>query len=207
MVDCHVAAFPEELPTRLGRGFLRGMYRYFLRRPEGIAFVAVGPDEVVEALVVGGEPWLRPRYVKRNILSFMSRILVKSITCRYVRQRFFALAGKGFKRIAQKLHLVSRESDPDREPADPAGKWSLLQFICSHPAYRGRGAGRALVLAFEDESRRRGYAAMRLTVALDNVPAIGLYKKCGWQEAGQTRTLMYFDRVIPPVAEGGAHGG
>lgn len=48
---------------------------------------------------------------------------------------------------------------------------------------RGRGVGRALVLAANEELGRRGVADARVVVAASNAPALGLYRSSGFRPA------------------------
>ncbi len=48
---------------------------------------------------------------------------------------------------------------------------------------RGRGIGRALVLAANDELGRRGVRDARVVVAASNSPAIGLYRSAGYRSS------------------------
>jgi putative acetyltransferase len=47
--------------------------------------------------------------------------------------------------------------------------------------YRGRGLGRAIVLALEAEARRRGYVESILETARRMPEAIALYRGCGYE--------------------------
>lgn len=48
------------------------------------------------------------------------------------------------------------------------------------PNHRGRGIGQKLLEAVEQEARHRGCAALSLEVLGDNLPAMKLYRKCGF---------------------------
>lgn len=49
------------------------------------------------------------------------------------------------------------------------------------PGSRGRGLGRQLMEAAEQEAHRRGCCKMTLEVVTSNEPAKGLYRSCGFQ--------------------------
>lgn len=56
--------------------------------------------------------------------------------------------------------------------------------VLVHPGAQGRGVGRALLAALEDQARAHG----RRTLVLDTVtgsPAQGLYESAGWQVVGE----------------------
>ena len=49
------------------------------------------------------------------------------------------------------------------------------------PAHRGKGLGRALLVALEDAARDLGYTAMRLETGNEAPEALGLYTSSGYQ--------------------------
>jgi len=55
------------------------------------------------------------------------------------------------------------------------------------PEHRGRGSGKALVVAAAAEATKAGARAMFLEVGEANVPALSLYKGLGFSEAGRRR--------------------
>lgn len=55
------------------------------------------------------------------------------------------------------------------------------------PALRHQGLGRALLLGATAEARRRGALSMALEVAVDKVPARGLYASAGFTAVGRRR--------------------
>ena len=54
-----------------------------------------------------------------------------------------------------------------------------------HSGQRGKGYGRAIMLAGEDECRRRGYAQLDLNVFGNNRTAISLYESLGYTVTSQ----------------------
>ena len=53
--------------------------------------------------------------------------------------------------------------------------------------FRGRGIGKALVTAANDELARRGVGDARVVVAAHNQPALALYRSSGYRPAATTR--------------------
>ena len=60
------------------------------------------------------------------------------------------------------------------------GAW--LYDITIDEAERGRGIGRAAMIALEDELRALGHSAVTLNVWGGNEVARGLYRSLGWAE-------------------------
>lgn len=66
-----------------------------------------------------------------------------------------------------------------------------LYSIATAPAARGRGIGAMLLAAAEVAARERRCRALRLEVRVDNVAAIGLYERAGYQSIG--RYEVYYE--------------
>ena len=80
----------------------------------------------------------------------------------------------------------------------------LLDNIAVHPAYQGRGIGRALLERAEAEALCQGYDALRLYTHETMTENIALYTRSGWVEthrghhAGYARVFMR-KRLSPPA--------
>lgn len=62
-----------------------------------------------------------------------------------------------------------------------------------HPDARGAGIAMAMLTLLENEVKKAGVKKIFLEVSAENVPAIALYKKCGFIENG--RRPKYYDGV------------
>ena len=60
----------------------------------------------------------------------------------------------------------------------------VLHILAVHPAFTGRGVGRALVGYADTVAKERGARAVRLDTHENNLPAIRLYEKCGLRPMG-----------------------
>ena len=60
----------------------------------------------------------------------------------------------------------------------------IVQACYVDPDYGGRGVGRALMTAIEDEARARGRSALLLDASLN---AIAFYASLGWREEARAR--------------------
>ena len=65
------------------------------------------------------------------------------------------------------------------------GEHGDIQTLSVDTAYQGQGLGQLLLDDLEAEARRRKVEAIFLEVRIGNDPAIGLYRKNGYQELGQ----------------------
>jgi ribosomal protein S18 acetylase RimI-like enzyme len=78
-------------------------------------------------------------------------------------------------RIIGSVDLVRRPGD-----SSPHGGHWLFSLIV-HPLYRGRGIGEALTLMVMARSKKEGAAGLSLLVFEHNRPAVGLYRKLGFE--------------------------
>jgi len=196
LVACHVAAFPDEPITRLGTRFVRAHYRYYMQQPAGIFLVTVdGASGRVSGVIVGGEPALRGRFLRRHFLRFVGMVLCKAMVDRKVLGRIWEGLCGLFWRVARRLHLLpaSRGSQP---PDEPPGTWSVAMFLCTHPDFRRRGVAQALLEGFRAESAARGFTVIRVMTESVNLPAIATYQKAGWKLLAQTSKYTYLRRGV-----------
>jgi ribosomal protein S18 acetylase RimI-like enzyme len=64
-------------------------------------------------------------------------------------------------------------------------KRARLYSIAVDPRMQGRGVGRGLVKAAEDEARARGMERMSLEIRLDNSASQALFRGAGYLQVGQ----------------------
>lgn len=60
----------------------------------------------------------------------------------------------------------------------------VVHTLVVHPAFQGKGAGRALLAGAEALARERGYAAIRLDTWENNLAGKALYEACGYTFRG-----------------------
>lgn len=77
------------------------------------------------------------------------------------------------------------------------GRSARLYSIAVSPNSAGRGVGRRLLQAIEDEARRRGASRMHLEARADNGSAIHLYEKMGYRLVG--RRDDYYEDGAPAL--------
>src|SRR5205085_5283768 len=143
-------------------------------------------------MVLGGRSSVRARFLKQHAPELAPGVAWRVLTNANVRRRVLAGLASMLKRV------VGGGRDPAHQPPpDPAEPWTFLYFLATHPDFQGRGAGRALVAAFEQESVRRGCRLVRLTTGVGNAAAIALYRKSGWEEIARSGGLVHFERRLP----------
>jgi len=195
IVACHARAFEEQFMVLLGPAFLEAFYRFYLSKPDAIVRVGVDDADRVLGFVAGGNPALRNEFTMRRVPFLAPGILGKAAFDRRVRSRL-ALHGRALLHaLAARLGLAQASSSPAPVDRD-GGPWSSLLSICTAPEAGGRGLGRALMEAFRDESRSRGFRTMRLCVHPGNDRAIRLYRGCGWEEYARSGESAWYRREV-----------
>lgn len=196
IVACHETAFPGEFLTLLGSRFLRSFYKYYCNHPDAIFLLAKdNKNGLIGGLVAGGAPYVRAHFMRKYIPMYLPVILYKSLMNSKVRKRLMEHTANAVSSLSKKIGIAkNRNQAPDNEYYDPSS--SSLLSICTHSEYRGKGAAAALMEAFKEESEKRGYHSMRLSVHNNNVAAIKLYKKMGWNIVMESHRGIYFKKDI-----------
>ncbi len=196
MACCHMKSFPGEFMTLIGKRFIKGFYKFYIVSQNSIVIVAVNESDEVVGLVAGGMPELRKRFTAMRVPLYVFDILISAIVNSNCRTRFLQHVSGAFRKMLIRLHLASAEAIIEEPPADPTGTWSSLLSVCTLPDYCGRGIGSRLMGEFRKQSKALGYETIRLSVHLDNEPAIALYEKCGWKEIFRNVRGIYFKRNV-----------
>lgn len=161
LVEMHSTTMPTLL-SELGRPFVEKYYLAGLCAENAIGFGAVDVKGEIVGWVFGSDDPSKlnqqltkpPSWFLFNILKAMIRSPRLGITL-----------------------LQSARTQPGNslEPGQLE-----LTYIGIHPEIQGQGIGRQLIDRFIDKARERGYSQVALSVESENLPAIGLYKKIGF---------------------------
>lgn len=165
IVHVHLESFPGFFLSSLGSKFLSVFYRGVLVAPEGIAFIYLNETGEPAGFVAG----------TANPHGFYKRLL-KSNWLKFSFASFGALLRNpaAIRRVARGL------LHPGQNPvgADIAGLFSIGVL----PELQGTGAGKKLVKAFLDESRKRGCVRVFLTTDRDSNDVVNdFYSKLGFE--------------------------
>ena len=66
-----------------------------------------------------------------------------------------------------------------------------LGGIAIHPGFSGKGMGLQMMKEIQQQCKEKKYLRIELSVAVNNEPAIRLYKKTGFEEEGLLRKYGY----------------
>ncbi len=195
VVQCHRKAFPAYFSTLIGPRFLKSLTKYYTTHPDAIMFVATLPSGKIIGVVSGGKPELRSKFSHKYLPFLALDILTAALKDRTVRVRLGQHLIDTIKKTLARFRIVGNDrlAEPRR---DCAGTWCSLLSICTDPEFSGKGVGTALMHAFEQESRKRGYRTMHLSVHHGNDAAIRLYSKCGWIIILENARGVYFKKII-----------
>ncbi len=160
----HLARFPDDFITSLGRGWLRRVfYPAYLDLPGGFGFVAVQDDTVV-GYVVGSE----------DSRDFYQRMLRGRRW--YLLWSLFRQAARR-PRIVRRAAAVSRTVRTEPEPPVPAD----LSYVAVKPGSERQGVGAALVVALADRLRARGHEGCWVKGWAETPPTDGFYQAAGFK--------------------------
>lgn len=161
----HAGQISEGFLSSLGPGFLTRLYRRIVRWPRSFLLVAEEGGSVVGQAAatedVGGlyREFLRHDAAVAGLLA-APRLLA------------------GWRSVLETLRYSSSHDDL------PAAE---LLAVAVASDCRGRGIGRALVTAANEELARRGVGNARVVVAAHNEPALALYRSSGFRPAASIR--------------------
>lgn len=167
IVDIHLQSFPDFFLTQLGKDFLNLYYCSVLEHPQGILLVST--NETGEAI------------------GFCAGTVVSSgFNGRIVKDNFISYSLEGLKLLFTKplrlLRLLKNMSKENSKVGDK-GEYAELMSIGVNPNTQRTGAGKAMLLAFEDEVRKYGSRDVSLTTDYyENEKAIGFYHSMGYKE-------------------------
>lgn len=157
----HTSEIADGFLSSLGPAFLTCLYRRIVRHPGTVLLVADDHGEIVGFVAAAEDTGALYR-------SFLARDALRV----------------GLAAGPRLLASARRVVETLRYPAvSDAGACAEVLAVAVAPRARGRGLGGALLQAATDELARRGHTAVRVVTASGNVPAIALYRRCGFRRA------------------------
>jgi ribosomal protein S18 acetylase RimI-like enzyme len=173
IIELHTTTFDRQahLATRLGEGFIRSLYRWYLTSPAAFTLVAVGAQgRLAGVLTVNNGPY--DMLFRENALAVVAGFVRRP-------QTFFdpeiLLRIRGFLSRSAGRRDGARSGPPRCELA-------YLGFLAVEPEYRGAGTGAALVREGTAKCAAFGWTTVFTTVHRDNVPVRFMYATLGFKE-------------------------
>jgi ribosomal protein S18 acetylase RimI-like enzyme len=190
VAQLHERAFAERPSAQVGNSYTSKLFDYFLTSPDAVALVAGA--ETPEGYVVGAPPeehWRLQRQLLPVALAGLARrpwILLRAPIRRAI-----------WGRVTNARALLGAARRPDgTKPARSDLRVLSLVAIGVDPGASGRGLGKALIAAFEDEARARGVQRVELSVRKGNDRARALYERCGWAPSGEEGDELIFTKAL-----------
>lgn len=190
VAEIHLEQFPRSRSTLLGRPYVRKMYRWFLTEQPELSIIIISDGRPVGFAVgaIGGYGRRLMRYALPEIIwGLVSHPMLLT------RGETFNLWTSYAKALLPRLGR--REDSGSNISAEV--KASLASIAVSKAA-QGRGAGKALMAAFEVAARGQGATVLGLSVVAENTAARRLYEACGWKvqrEDSDTGSAYYRKRL------------
>lgn len=172
----HCAAFSDSGLSALGESVVTEYYRWQLARVRGAHSIVACSGQSVAGYAICGDT-----------LDSTARFLLerKDLVGRALLRRPWIVADRRFLRFltyAARL-IVPRHARPSNSASAPApsAKRFWVEVMAVDPAVQGAGLGTMMLSACEQLAAAQGFAECFLAVDLDNVNAIRLYKRLGWE--------------------------
>lgn len=173
----HCAAFSDSGLSALGESVVAEYYRWQFARVRGAhPMVACSGQNVVAGYAICGDT-----------LDSTARFLMerKHLVVRALLRRPWIVADRRFLRF---LTYAARTVLPRRARPSSSGSVSApsarrfwVEVMAVDPAVQGAGLGTMMLSSCEQLAAAQGFAECFLAVDLDNVNAIRLYKRLGWE--------------------------
>lgn len=165
IVNIHMNAFEGFFLTTLGRTFLSFYYKSFVNSKDGIVMCAVEDDKVCGFAAATKQcKGFNSNLIKTNFVSFI-----------WLAFRLLFIRPSALIRLAKNL---SKKSDVIDDPEDYAELYSI--GIADN--MQGKGMGKKLLTAIEDQMKCDGVEKISLTTDFyNNDYAIAFYRTMGYQ--------------------------
>lgn len=191
VVQIHRQAFLNSRSTRLGKPYLRKMYRWFLENQPGL-FILVEQDGNVAGFVCGAIGGYGRKIFRYALPEIIAGFLLQPALI--LKAGMFTLWHSYLQAFNPFANL-----QPPPTAAPVKVKASLASIAVAREA-QGRGIGRKLIQAFEQAAKERNANYTALSVAADNMAARKLYESCGWRhepEYSGPKSAYYIKRLSP----------
>ncbi len=189
IAELHRNSLPDDIPTILGKKFLKGMYAVFAGSDSEIIFVDendVGKISCVAVFTHSPED-MSSRILKGIALNVLAEVAFKVLTTKSLREY-----------LANLFREIFKKSSPLLVPE--------IVYIFVSKESRGSGIGNAMLRHIESHSNKSGIHKIYVkTLYSEDNAAIGFYRKCGYDteciKLNGGREFIYFSREIKHTAK------
>ena len=183
IAQCHKAAFPESLSSKLGSEFTIKMLSWYILDERGVLFHVMEKNEVVG--YCGGVITKLPGLpgAASSITQFSFNLFIRSFLLRpwlIVHPENVNRISFVMKNVLVKLQLKKANNLAQSNQENFQTFWGLV-VIGVLPKFHGKGFGSILLQEFERLARLDHVDKISLSVKSSNIKAINSYKANGWQ--------------------------
>lgn len=173
------------LLTAMGPAFVFKYFETAAKDPDVIGFCALADTNRAIGYIVGTP---RPDRLNSQLTRPLTWFALQCFRLAFSRPRVLWQA------------LVSSSSQGGQMPRD--GRAIELVYVAVDPQCRGLGVGRALMQAFQDDSRAAGYRSVLASQELDNEASIRLFTAMGYRVVSRYREGRYERQRVELVLTG-----
>jgi len=191
LTDLHCQAFPESRSTRLGKRYMRKMFRWFLEKQPKLC-LGIEQEGQLAGYVVGAIGGYGRKIFRYAIIEVILGLLLHP--------------GLWFRRGTFTLwHSYLQAFLPNKKPRAipelreaPSVVNASLAGIGVAPKMQGKRIGKALMIAFEQAALSQGAGKLTLSVNMDNLAARRLYEGCNWKVDSEEpqRNSVHYSKTI-----------
>ncbi len=184
IAQCHIAAFPGSLSSKLGLGYCMKMMSWYLADERGILFHIENESNLLGycggiKMVNEGMHGSATSITQYTFISILISFLIRPWLIFHpdIRNRVPFV----WKNLKLKIGLSKASYPNTNKEQKKIFVPSLgLVVIGVNPHYQGKGYGTLLLREFEKRAREMGFMKIHLSVKKDNSQAIHSYLKSGW---------------------------
>ncbi len=169
LVELHWKSFSKEehLAVRLGKAFIRAVYKWFITSPYTFTVVAEDGGQIIGLTTI----------CDRAYSSLMFKNTLKNVIWGTLTHPSLLFNEELVGRLST---FLQRKKDVGEDSGDNTGV-SHLAFIAVDKSARGKGIGIELLLFVKKVSRQRGNLKMRAGVYKGNAASIKMFQKGGFE--------------------------
>ena len=202
LADIHRSAFEGYMNAGVGRGYVRQLLRWFLNRSDAIGLQATIDGQPCGYVI--GMPLGEHRQLNRDLM-LAAATGVATHPWVLLEKRYRKSAAAKIKRVLGLDKPAPEPSKPEPAPSESGageydGRGIGLFSIAVASEFSGKGAGAAMVNAFEDRARQLGYEFVQLSVYTDNARARAVYEKAGWDLCEQIGATVLYRKKLASTA-------
>lgn len=198
ILECHIAAFPKALSSRLGSRVVRKMLQWYLGHSHRFLLWLGNGHQCLG--YVGGSI-SDGTQVHGSASSMIQHSFYETVIALLLRPWlwFHPELLSRYRLILKNVYFkIARYNRPlmNRKHAMPIEPYVGLVVIGVQPRQHGKGYGSMLLRAFEETSFEMGHRRMLLTVLSANSQAIRAYERNGWTILTRESTAVKMEKTI-----------